>query len=115
VTGAPPRSIAITVACALGGLSAIQALAFAYAPQSRTAAAQTHTPWFPTFQFATAFLALVFLIALWRFRRWGLWGFLAVIVSQSAALLSVGRWSPVVLVFPLLVVGSAVWSWDRLR
>jgi hypothetical protein len=90
-------------------------MAFAFAPQSRSAAAQTHTPWFPSYQFVTAFLALVFLIALWRFRRWGLWGYLGVIVCQSAALLSVGRWSPVVLVFPLLVVGSAVWSWERLR
>jgi hypothetical protein len=115
VTEPAPRSLAVTVACAFAGLSALQAMAYAYAPAVRSAAAAAHAPWLPTFVFTTAFLAMVFLVALWRLRRWGLWGYLAVIVSQTVALLVVGNWSPVVLLFPFLVGAASVWSWDRLR
>ena len=115
MTAAPPRSIAITVACAFAGLSAIQAVSIAYGPQVRSTAAQARAPWMPTFLLATAVLALVFLVALWRLRRWGFYGYVATIVSQNAAWLSIGLWHPRVIVMPLLVVGATVWAWDRLR
>lgn len=113
--GKPPRSIAITVACAFAGLVSLQALAAAYRPENRALAAKVGAPWLPTFQLVSAAAALVFLVALWRLRRWGLWGYLAVVAAQSLVLLRIGVWSPVVLLFPALVAGAAAWSWDRLR
>ena len=111
----PGRSIALTVACAFAGLVSLQALAFAYRPENRELATRLGTPWLPTFQLVSAALALVFLVVLWRMRRWGLWAYLAVIAAQSVVLFRIGAWSPVVLLFPALVAGAAAWSWDRLR
>ena len=111
----PGRSILLTVACAFAGLAALQALAFAYAPPIREVAAKAGAPWVPSFLLVTAFLALVFLVVLWTMRRWGLWGYLAVIGVQFAAFLTLGTWNPLLLVCPVLVAAAAAWSWDRLR
>ena len=111
----PGRSIALTVACALAALAALQALAFAFRPETRTLAANVGAPWLPTFQLVSASLALISLVVLWRMRRWGLWAYLAVIAAQSVVLLRIGAWSPVVLLFPALVTGAAAWTWGRLR
>ena len=68
----PRRSISLTVACAIAGVVALQALSFAFAPPIREAAAKAGAPWVPAFTLVTAFLALVFLVVLWTMRRWGL-------------------------------------------
>ena len=109
------QSISLTVACAIAGVVALQALSFAFAPPIREAAAKAGAPWVPAFTLVTAFLALVFLVVLWTMRRWGLWGYLAVIAVQIAAYLSAGLWSVRTLLPPLLVVGAAAWNWRRLR
>jgi hypothetical protein len=111
----PVRSIFLTVACAFAAVAALQALAFAFRPETRALAATVGAPWLPGFQLVSAALALVFLVALWTMRRWALWGYLAVIAGQSVVLLRLGVWSPVVLLFPALVAAAAAWSWERLR
>ena len=111
----PRRSISLTVACAFAGVAALQALAFAYSPPIRDVAAKAGAPWVPTFLLVTAFLALAFLVVLWTMRRWGLWGYLAVIGVQFAAFVSIGTWNPLLLVCPVLVGGAAAWNWGRLR
>jgi hypothetical protein len=109
------RSIFLTVACAFAGVAALQALAFAYSAPIRDVAARAGAPWVPLFLLVTAFLALVFLVVLWTMRRWGLWGYLAVIGVQTAAFLSIGSWNPLLLVCPVLIAGAAAWNWERLR
>lgn len=116
-TPQPPsrRSIFLTVACAFAGVAALQALAFAFRPETKALAATVGAPWLPAFQLVSAALALGFLVALWTMRRWALWGYLAVIAAQSVVLLRLGAWSPVVLLFPVLVAAAAAWNWERLR
>ena len=114
-TAKPGRSISLTVACAFAGLAALQALAFSFSPPVRAMAAEVHAPWLPGFVLGTALLALVFLVVLWTMRRWGLWGYLAVITAQNVVWLSIGRWSPLFVLFPIGVCAAAAWNRDRLR
>lgn len=118
MTTPPPvrsRSLALVVACALAGLSALYGAAFAYDPPTRALAGQLGAPWFPLFRLLTSVLALAAVVTLWLHRRWGLLVYLAVVGVQMAVFAVLGVWSPRFLLVPALVGGAAAWSWDRLR
>jgi hypothetical protein len=111
-----PRSLALTVACAVAFLAALQAFAFAYGPDFRQLTAATRAPWLPRFIVGSSFVAIVFLVALWwRMRRWALWGYLAVVLVQNVVMARLGSWGPAMLVFPVVVGAASAWTWDRLR
>ena len=116
--GAPgarrPVSVFLTVACAIAGVVDLQAFAFAFSRQGREMSAAT--PWIPGLGAGVAVVQIACLIMLWRGRRAGLYGYLAL------ALLYAGVFTATVspaglcsLVPAVLVAAAAAWNWERLR
>jgi len=113
---APPRrpvSVVLTLACAFAGLADLQAASFAFSPQIRQALA-AH-PWVPGVVAALALVQIACLVALWRGRRAGLAGYLALALAHNGVMLVARSWSACFLVPPVVVLVAGLWAWDRLR
>jgi hypothetical protein len=116
--GAPdarrPVSIFLTVACAVAGVVDLQAFAFAFSRQMRELSAAT--PWIRGLGAGVAVLQIACLVLLWRGRKAGLYGYVALALIYAgvftAAVSPAGLCS---LVPSVLVVAAAVWNWERLR
>lgn len=110
---ARPVSIVLTVACAFAGLIDLQLLAYAFSREFRQALA-AH-PWGNAVLAAIAILQLVALVTLWRGRKAGLFGFVALAAIHNLVLVVVSRWGLCALVPPAVVAAAGAWNWERLR
>ncbi len=109
-----PVSIFLTVACAFAGLADLQAFAFAFSRENRQRFAAT--PWVLPVGAAVALFQIACLVLLWRGRRTGLFGFVALALVQALALAPVvGAWALCSLVPAMLVGAAGAWNWERLR
>ena len=116
--GAPdarrPVSIFLTVACAIAGLVDLQAFAFAFARQTRESSAAT--PWLPGLAAGVAVLQIVCLLLLWRGRRAGAYGYLALALIYGGIFTAVVGLAGLRSLAPAVLVLAAVsWNWERLR
>ena len=109
-----PVSIFLTVACAIAGLVDLQAFAFAFARQTRESSAAT--PWLPALAAGVAVLQIVCLVLLWRGRRAGAYGYLALALIYGGVFTAVVGLAGLRSLAPAVLVLAAVsWNWDRLR
>jgi hypothetical protein len=109
-----PVSIFLTVACALAGVVDLQTFAFAFSRQVREASAGR--PWIPGVGAGVAVMQIAFLVLLWRGRKAGLYGYVALALLYAALFTAaVGPTGLCSLLPSVLVVGAGVWSWERLR
>ena len=116
--GAPgerrPVSIFLTVACAIAGVVDLQAFAFAFSRQVRELSAAT--PWIRGVGAGVAVAQIACLVMLWRGRKAGLYGYVALAViyavAFSVAVSPAGLCSRVPSVLDLT---AALWNWERLR
>ena len=116
--GAPgtrrPVSIFLTVACALAGLVDLQAFSFAFSRQMRELSAAT--PWIPGLGAGVALLQIVCLVLLWRGRKAGLYGYLALAVIYAGVFTALVSPAGLCSLIPsVLVTAAALWNWERLR
>ena len=109
-----PVSIFLTVACAFAALADLQAFAFAFSRENRQRFAAT--PWVLPVGAGVAVLQIACLLMLWRGRKAGLFGYIALALVQAAALAPVvGPWALCPLVPSVLVGAAGLWNWERLR
>ncbi len=109
-----PVSIFLTVACAIAGLVDLQAFAFAFARQTREASAAT--PWLPGLAAGVAVTQIACLVLLWRGRRAGAYGYLALAVLYAGVFTAaVGPAGLRALLPAVLVLAAVAWNWGRLR
>jgi len=109
-----PVSIFLTVACAIAGLVDLQAFAFAFARQTRDAS--TATPWLPGLAAGVAVLQIVCLVMLWRGRRAGAYGYLALALIYAGVFMAVVGLGGLRSLAPaVLVLAAVAWNWERLR
>jgi hypothetical protein len=109
-----PVSIFLTVACAIAGLVDLQAFAFAFARQTRESSAAT--PWLPGLAAGVAVLQIVCLLLLWRGRRAGAYGYLALALIYGGVFTAVVGLAGLRSLAPAVLVLAAVsWNWERLR
>lgn len=116
--GAPgarrPVSIFLTVACAVAGAVDLQSFAFAFSRQVREMSAAT--PWIRGIGAGVAIVQIACLVMLWRGRKAGLYGYVALAVIYAAVFsVAVSPAGLCSLVPSVLVVAAAMWNWDRLR
>ncbi len=109
-----PVSIFLTVACAIAGLVDLQAFAFAFARQTRESSAAT--PWLPGLAAGVAVLQIVCLVLLWRGRRAGAYGYLALALIYGGVFTAVVGLAGLRSLAPaVLVLAAVAWNWERLR
>jgi hypothetical protein len=108
-----PVSIFLTVACAFAGAVDLQLAARAYSPEFRQALAGH--PWANTAVLALALFQVGSLVLLWRGRKAGLFGFLALAAAYNVLMAAIGAWAARYLLIPALVAAAGAWTWDRLR
>ena len=116
--GAPgtrrPVSIFLTVACAIAGLVDLQAFAFAFSREMRTLSAAT--PWIRGLGAGVALMQIVCLVTLWRGRRVGLYGYLALSLIYAGVFITAVSPAGLLTLWPAVLVGAAaLWNWERLR
>ena len=116
--GAPgerrPVSIFLTVACAIAGVVDLQAFAFAFSRQVREMSVAT--PWIRGIGAGVAVAQIACLVMLWRGRKAGLYGYVALALIYAAVFTaSVSPAGLCSLAPSVLVVAAAIWNWDRLR
>lgn len=116
--GAPgerrPVSVFLTVACAVAGVVDLQAFAFAFSRQVRELSAAT--PWIRGIGAGVAVVQIACLGMLWRGRKAGLYGYVALAVIYAAVFsVAVSPAGLCSLAPSVLVVAAAIWNWDRLR
>jgi hypothetical protein len=116
--GAPgaqrPVSVFLTVACALAGVVDLQAFSFAFSRQMRELSAAT--PWIRGVGAGVAVLQIACLVLLWRGRKAGLYGYVALALLYAGVLTAVVSRAGLCSLLPsVLVVAAAVWNWERLR
>ena len=114
--GAPgarrPVSIFLTVACAIAGAVDLQAFAFSRQVRELSAA----TPWIRGVGAGVAVAQIACLVMLWRGRKAGLYGYVALALIYAAVFTaSVSPAGLCSLAPSVLVVAAAIWNWDRLR
>ncbi|HET9158842.1 MAG TPA: hypothetical protein VFN91_19365 [Myxococcaceae bacterium] len=109
-----PVSIFLTVACALAGVVDLQAFAFAFSRQVRELSAAT--PWIRGVGAGVAVVQIACLITLWRGRRAGLYGYLALALIYAGVFTATVSPAGLCSLAPaVLVAAAAAWNWDRLR
>ena len=109
-----PVSIFLTVACALAGLVDLQAFSFAFSREMRGLSAGT--PWIRGLGAGVALLQIVCLVALWRGRRTGLYGYLGLALIYAGVFTTAVSPAGLFSLLPAMLVGAAaLWNWERLR
>ena len=116
--GAPgarrPVSIFLTVACALAGVVDLQALAFAFSRHVQELSAAT--PWIRGVGAGVAVAQIACLIMLWRGRKAGLYGYVALALLYAGVFTTTVSPAGLCSLAPMvLVIAAAAWNWDRLR
>jgi hypothetical protein len=69
--------------------------------------------WFPAYLSLATMLSAVFLGGLWFLKRWALWGYTALFLSNQLVYLSLHRWNERALILPLAVTLTG-WAYSRI-
>lgn len=103
-----PRPPLLTLLCVLGLIGCFLNMMMVLSPVVRDLAI-----WFPAFLSLSTLLSAVFLGGLWYLKRWALWGYTGVFVSNQLVYLALQRWNASALILPLAVTLTA-WAYSRI-
>jgi len=102
-----PRPSLLTFLCLLGLVGVFLNMMMVLSPP-----VQATAPWFPGFLSISTFLSAIFLGGLWYLKRWALWGYTVVFISNQLVYLALQKWNSSALILSLAIT---VTGWAYLK
>lgn len=97
------RPVAITVICVLGFIGVAVAVPMAFSGMARFIGA-----WYPPYLLLSAGVGLACMIGLWKMKKWAAYAYTSLFFINQLVLLSMGVWTVMSAILPLIVVGIAL-------
>jgi hypothetical protein len=109
-TQTTPRPVAITVICILGFIGTALAVPLVF-----TEAARAIGSWYPPYLGFTALAGFICMIGLWNMRKWGVFGYTALVALNQVVLVTMGVWNVFALLIPGIVIAIAFANLSKMR
>jgi hypothetical protein len=95
----PKRPASITVICILGSIGALMAVPMVLSPASQQVGA-----WYPPYLAFSAAIGMACIVGLWMMKEWAAYTYIGFVVINQIVLVTMGVWSIVALLIPLVVI-----------
>src|SRR5215831_2339575 len=97
------RPLSITVICIVGLLGALLVVPMVKSPMAAAIGA-----WYPPYLAISAAVGGVCMLGLWFMKRWAAYAYAGFVLLNQVVLLAAGRWTPLALLIPGIVVYFAL-------
>lgn len=97
------RPTVITIICVLGFVGAAVTLPLIFSDRARQIGS-----WYPPYLAFSAAIGFVCMLGLWRMKKWAAYSYAGLTVLSQIVLFTMGVWSIMALIIPVIVVGIAL-------